>query len=80
MAKKPRVKKPAKPTEEQPAYIIVEKVDGKVHVYRETAAHYAVTEPDRQRDGSRRLPPELLDFECDLSCYGSGVYFVFPIF
>lgn len=62
-----------------PAYVIVQKLNGRVYTYRETAEHFESAEKHRRDDGCQRLDPMLLGIECDLSVYADNTYFVFPL-
>lgn len=62
-----------------PAYVIVQKLNGRVYTYMETEEHYKNAEQHRVADGGFRLDTSLLGFECDLRAYGDNVYFVFPL-
>lgn len=62
---------------EKPAYLIVEKIDGEVHVYMESANHYENAK--QWRYDSIELSPEVLGHECNLAAYGDNVHFVFKL-
>lgn len=59
--------------------LIVEKLDDGVYVYLESEQTYYANENSRIEDGSRRLPATILNEECDLSVYASGVHWVFNV-
>lgn len=46
--------------------LIIQKTHGTIYAYREREAHHRRVEPER---GTRRMDPEKLDHECDLSAY-----------
>lgn len=63
----------------QKAYVIVQKMSGRVYTYLETAEHFESAEQHRRADGCQRLDAMLLGIECDLSIYADNTYFVFPL-
>jgi hypothetical protein len=49
--------------------LIVEKVDGQIHVYREDEKHFNKAQHQRLVDKSIRIDPSSLDGECNLDTY-----------
>lgn len=74
---KPSNKKQVANKPEKPAYLIVEKIAGVVHVYMESEAHYENAKD--YRFDSIKLPAEMLEYECNLEAYGNDVHFVFKL-
>lgn len=58
-------------------YVIVEKSRGRLYAYREDAAHFRAAEKERQ--DLKKLPPKVLDAECDLSDLPNNSYIVFKL-
>lgn len=59
-------------------YIIIEKSEGRLYAYRETAAQFKVMEK-AYRNSMQKLTPQALDDECDLSDLPNNAYLVFKI-
>ena len=55
--------------------LIVENINGSTYAYLESESHHRVAEKQR---GGRRLHPQTLDHECDLSVYPNS-YFVVDV-
>lgn len=61
------------------ARLVIEKLDGEVHVCIESETSHEINQALREAEGSRRLSGRLFHEESDLSAFADNVHWVFSV-